>query len=136
VWDHPAWKVPASLVSSSSWWRALLFRNRFDDDYHLARGVPEVAWACSRVQRSEIARVRREHDGTMLMVPALFRSWPHCWQQASPGWYVRFALDNPDTHLALWSLAEVDAPHQPFGLFGKKGEMTRIGRAVRRELVR
>ena len=134
VRNHPAWVVPASLVSTASWWRALLFRNHFDDYYHQVRGVPEVAWACSRVRKGEIRAVRETYDGTFLMVPALFRSWPHCWLQANPEWYVRFALDNPGTHLALWSLAEVDAPHQPFGLFGKKGEMTRVGHAVRQAL--
>lgn len=131
VQDHPAWKVPGSLVPAASWWRALMFRSLFDDEYHKARGVPEVAWSGSRATLREIQSVRRNYPGPQYVGPALFRSWPGRWLQVSPEAFIRFAQEDPNTHLAIWSLREVDAPHQPFGLYDRENRMTRVGQAVK-----
>lgn len=134
VHEHPAWKVPASLAGDGSWWQALLFLSKFDDEYQDARNVPGVSWTASRARMREVKRVHAKYGSPHLINPALFRSWPGRCLQVSPRRFIRFSKSNPGVHIAIWSLKEVDAPHQPFGLFGAGGEITRVGEAVRAAL--
>lgn len=127
--DHPGWRVPGALSPTYSFWRYIFYATTFPDEYHLERGVREVAWTPTRVRKREIESVRRNNGGHQVIAPASYIGWNRFFIP-SPEWHINFAQSHPDTHTAFWSLQSWKTQQGKHGLFARDGTMTRVGTSI------